>query len=450
LNGKKKEVKMRRERFLGGMVLGLLAASMLVSLSGCVPAPPPVVPAEEEVVEEVKPVVVIIRTGPEADGLREVAKFFTEQTGIEVILSEVGREGYFTIMPTHMAAGTPDIDLAFFPSTMVAEFAEAGHIEPLGQFIDDPELTDPEKFDLGDFLAVYDYKGQIYALPTDVSTGFLYYRSDLIQVPPQTWEEYLELGKQFTRALNPDSPTTYGIGFSGKPPEELPKMWYQLMWSMGGELIDEEGRVGVNNEGAVKAGEFYRRAVEEGVVTPEIHTWSFPEVLDALKTGYIAMAHHWNAAYALIVTSDSPYRDKIKVTMVPGVRQEDGTILRTPFQHGWTLVMNSASENKVNAWKFLAYATGTEGGKVYAKSAGGTPARESLLSDPELQEVRPEYQLMLESLAVARAEPAVVFYARMHEAMNVALTKILALEADPETALDEAAAKIEELIKMYE
>ena len=45
---------------------------------------------------------------------------------------------------------------------------------------------------------------------------------------------------------------------------------------------------------------------------------------------------YWNAAYPQIVKSDSPYKDKIGLALVPGVKQADGSIKRTPFQHGWS------------------------------------------------------------------------------------------------------------------
>lgn len=394
-----------------------------------------------------KKVVLLVRTGAEADGLRKVAESYTKETGTPVEVVEVGRAGYFTTMPTKLLAGTDAFDVVFFPSTMVAQFAEAGAIATIDPFIKNKKLTDEKVFDIKDFLAVYRYKGKLYALPSDVSTHFLYYRQDLIKTPPQTWDEYLKLAKKFTKKYNPKSPTNYGGAMTCLAPEELPKVFYSVMWSFGGSIVDAKGKVGVDNAGAVAAGKLYQALSRDKLIAPDILTWGFPEVKTALLSGKVAMAApYWNAAYAMILADKGPYAKKIKAALVPGVKKPDGKIYRTPFQHGWTLVLNANSKNKNEAWKFLAYATGKEGGKVHAR-AGGTPARLSVLSDASLQKLRPDFKLMVDSLKIAKDEPAVPFYSQMHEVMNVALTVILSGKQTPDKALKDAANKIRSLQK---
>ena len=165
------------------------------------------------------PVRLTIRTGPEAEGLKRVAAAYRERTGVRVEIDEVGRDAYLTAMPTQLLSGASSADVVFVPSTMVAEFAAAGSLEPLdGRVAADADL-----------LATYGYAGKTYAIPTDVSSHFLYYRSDLIPTPPDTWDEYLAQARQFTRAHAPGSPTLYGAGMAGKGPEEPPKVFYPLL-----------------------------------------------------------------------------------------------------------------------------------------------------------------------------------------------------------------------------
>lgn len=38
---------------------------------------------------------------------------------------------------------------------------------------------------------IYRYNGKITMIPTDVMSQLLYYRSDLIPTPPQTWDEVM-------------------------------------------------------------------------------------------------------------------------------------------------------------------------------------------------------------------------------------------------------------------
>lgn len=385
------------------------------------------------------PVVLFVRTGPEAEGLRPVAEDFTARTGIDVELMEIGRSGYFSTMTTQLVSGTDAFDLVATNSAYVAQLAAAQAIDPLDTCLADA----PAEYDLDDILFTYGYEGDTYSIPFDVSTHFLYYRSDLIQEPPQTWDEYLEMARQYTQSLNADSPTEYGAALTALPGPELPKVFYSVMWPMGGFILDGD-EVGVASEGAVEAANYYRSLVEAGVLTPDIISWGFPNVLDALQTGLVAMAApYWNAAYPQIQAGDSPYRDDIAVTLVPGVRRDDGSIDRTPFQHGWAFVMNADSENKERACEFLRYATSSEGMLTYA-SNGGTPARRSVLSDPSLQP-RGYYDLMLESLEISNDEPAVPYYLEMHEIMNQALSDVLTSQQDPAEVMERAAERIEGL-----
>ena len=89
---------------------------------------------QENQEDENKKVVVFIRTGPEAEGMRAVADSFTEETGIEVELMEVGRSGYFSTMSTQLVSGTSAFDLVATNSAYVAQFAASGALEPLKRF----------------------------------------------------------------------------------------------------------------------------------------------------------------------------------------------------------------------------------------------------------------------------------------------------------------------------
>src|SRR5690606_34014905 len=102
----------------------------------------------------------------------------------------------------------------------------------------------------------------------DISTLFLYYRTDLISEPPNTWDEVLELARQFSQAQNPDSPTPYGLAFDGVVGETLPETFYNFMWAFGGEIVDEEGNPAVDGPGAVAAGEYWKTLAEEELVPP--------------------------------------------------------------------------------------------------------------------------------------------------------------------------------------
>jgi ABC-type glycerol-3-phosphate transport system substrate-binding protein len=389
-------------------------------------------------------VVVMVRTGVEADAIRAVAQAYTKATGRPVEMMEIGRSGYYATLHTQLVAGTDAFDLAQANDVDVGVLAEAKAIAPIGPYLEDPRQTDLKAYDPKDIAFSYGYKGQVYALPFDVSTHFLYYRKDLVKTPPATWDDYFEEAKRWTRRYNEKSPTLFGASFTALAGSEQPKVFYSVMWSMGGWILDDQGRVGVDSPGALAAGEFYAKLRDARVIPPDIFSWGFQNVKDALETGVVAMAApYWNAAYPMIKTGKSPLKGEIAITLIPGVRKADGTIYRTPFQQGKVLLMNGSSRRKAEAWAFYQYLTSKEGMRLMAL-AGGTPSRYSLLRDPSLP-LREYYDLMEASLKIAKGDPAPPFYLKQHEAMNEALSKIVTGKGEVRGSLGHAAETIRRL-----
>jgi ABC-type glycerol-3-phosphate transport system substrate-binding protein len=389
-------------------------------------------------------VVVMVRTGVEADAVKAVAEAYTKATGQPVEMMEIGRSGYYATLHTQLVGGSDAFDLAQANDVDVGVLAEAKAIAPIGPFLDDPRHTDLKSYDPKDIAFSYGYKGEMYALPFDVSTLFLYYRKDLVKSPPATWDEYFEEAKRWTKRINDKSPTMFGASFTALAGSEQPKVFYAVMWSMGGFILDEQGQVGVDNPGAVAAGEYYAKLRDAKVIPPDIFSWGFSNVKDALETGIVAMAApYWNAAYPMIKTGKSPHREQIAITLVPGVKRADGSIYRTPFQQGKILVLNSSSKKKAEAWAFYRYLTSREGMRIMVQ-AGGTPSRYSLLRDPSLPH-REYHDLMESSLKIAKGDPAPPFYLKQHEAMNEALSKIVTGKGEVKAALTHAAETIRRL-----
>jgi ABC-type glycerol-3-phosphate transport system substrate-binding protein len=259
-------------------------------------------------------------------------------------------------------------------------------------------------------------------IPTDAMSQLLYYRSDLIPTPPQTWDEVLATAKKWTKSLNPQSPTPYGNGVTAMPGPEAPKVFYPVLWSFGGEVFDSQMNPHLATPEATKAAEYYRSLRQ--VLPPDFNSYNYPKVLDGLRNGTLAMASvYWNAAYNDIQASNSPHKDAIKVALVPGIKKADGTISRRPQTHSWGLVFNKRSPSKDAAWKFLLYATGKEGGRIHGKN-GGSPFRTSILQDPSWAS-GPYYSLMVQTLGIATPEPQVTFYSKMHEVMNQMISATL-------------------------
>jgi ABC-type glycerol-3-phosphate transport system substrate-binding protein len=387
---------------------------------------------------------ILAMTSPETRGLKAVATEFTKKTGIQVEFSEQGRLGYFESVITQLVAGTDAFDLAQINSTYVTELAAAGALDFWDEYLNSARLTNLADYDVKDVPVIYRFNGKVTMIPTDAMSQLLYYRSDLIPSPPQTWDELLVTAQKWTKSLNPQSPTAYGNGITAMPGPEAPKVFYPVLWSFGGEVFDAQMNPRLMTPDGMRAATFYRSLLP--VLPPDFASYNYPKVLDGLKNGTLAMAGvFWNAAYNDIQASASPHKTAIKVALIPGVRKADGTIMRRPQTHSWGLVINKRAPSKEAAWKFLLYATGKEGGRIHGKN-GGSPFRTSILKDPSWA-TGPYYPLMVDTLAIATPEPQVTFYSKMHETMNQAISAILDGKEPIPSVLQRASTSLRELAK---
>ncbi len=386
--------------------------------------------------KSVEKTTLMVRSGAEADALKAIAKMYNEKFNKNVVVNEVGRDGYTASMSTKLLGGTKDIDIFFVPSTMIAELAESGSLEKLDNY---GETNDP------DFLVTCKYKGSTYALPIDISVMLLFYRNDLIEKIPETWDEYIETAKKFSSKLNPGSPTKYGAAIGFMAAEDLSKTFFAMTWSYGG-YIEKDGNLLLNSPGSITAANYYLKFIDSGVTTPDYLSWGVIQIFEALSKGELAMAApQWNALYPYIKAGNSPFKDKIEVALIPGIRNEKGEIVRKTFTHSWTLVINSKSEGKKEAFDFISYVTGKEGARFYSMNSIGTPAKKSILTDAEVVKKRPEFKFIAESLQFAQTEPDLLKYEEFINIVNSSLTRVLTKETSSEEALKQATERFKKL-----
>jgi len=123
-----------------------------------------------------------------------------------------------------------------------------GYVE-MGGVADLTEKTEKYKgFFPPGYWDLSSYKGRSYGLPWVGGPAALYYRKDIfdkngVGKPPETWDEYVEVGKKLTQDTNGDgkldqfmtdfpTDTGWGIGY----------MHTMLLWSRGGQAFAVDGK----------------------------------------------------------------------------------------------------------------------------------------------------------------------------------------------------------------
>ncbi len=360
--------------------------------------------------------------GPESDAMQIVLDYFNEnlaeEAGFYVEQELFGRDQIMLKQEALMTAGSSDVDLFFTASRWLGKYYS--FMEPLEPLMSDPEVNIWGTDTTGRIQAAVDgfrgFDGTLYGVPMDISSHFLYYRSDYIdqlltdaawqetykkisleqlgvELEPKhpeewTWDDYLAASYFFTKAYNPDSPTEYGNFTHGKVMGPTAFLWTNCYWSFGGDWFDADGNVNFDNEAAAQALGIWKTSFANGLTPPSSVTGEYSEDNEAFLAGQVALSVHWNAAFSTLNAESSPIHGKIAVTAPPA-----GPEGRFAYNHTLGVGISKFSAHKEEAARWISWLYSEEAAKLYAE-AGGIPPHTTVLN--EMSEQRPDFGYMVD------------------------------------------------------
>ena len=401
---------------------------------------------------EAKPIVVAVWSGPEHDNLVKVAEEYTKATGKKVIVEEVAREAYFDKLNTLAATCGKDYDAFYAMSDFIPAYVAAKGLKDLNSFFEDKTVASPD-FKLEDYgkaTEFFTFDGKLYVLPSEGDTAWLWYRKDLFDKaglkPPETWDEYYEDAKKLTDTAN----GVYGTVIGVKPDEAWWDFMYYL-YGQGGDLLNADNTVSINNEAGVKALTFYANLLKEGLVPPDVSTYGYTEILETLSKGKSAMGIEWMAAAQDLLSCEKSLCDAngnplLGYTLPPGIKQPDGTIKRHTGGSQWGWAIPACSENQLEAYKFIEWLTSPTGAKLWALN-GGIPGNIRALSDPDVVAKIPQFKLLAEVMPYRSIFPTLTVSPEMLPVVNEGIVAAVTGTKDPQTAANDMAAKLTEILK---
>ncbi len=413
------------------LVVTLTATVALLAVSA------PATVAQDEPLPTIR---VAVWSGPEADNLRLVVDEYVAATGNPVEIEEIARDGYADKLRTTVVGGGSEFDAIYLSSDWMPALIAAGGLEPFDQYIE----TVPADFlnleDLEPSVSDLTFDGSIYGFPSEGDTAWFFYRTDLLEAaglePPTTMDEML----QAALVLN-EPPDRFGLVIGSRTDEA----WWDFMhyfFAFGGQIFDPETyEVTVNDEKGVAALAFYSNLLQEyGVVSPDVTTYGYNEILTALQQDNAAMGVEWMAATADLTDCEkSPLIcDKLAYEFVPpAVAGEYGF-----GGSSWGWAIPSAASEKEAAYKFIEWLVGGPGAKLWALN-GGIPSNSAALSDPEVVAAVPQFQLLAEAMPYRHLTPLLTTSDQLVMALQEAAAAAVAGVKTPQQAMDDAAVMIE-------
>ena len=329
-------------------------------------------------------------------------------------------------------ARAADPDVLQLDVIWTAEFAAAGWILDLAPF------APPARDFFAAAIAANRWDGRLYALPWFVDVGMLYWRSDLADRPPATFDELLA---QTARAGLP-----LGFVWQGARYEGLVTVFLEHLGGFGGRILDEAGLVVIDSDEAVRALTFMRDAIyEHGAVPADVLAWQEEQTRFAFQNGQAAFMRNWPYAVALLQDpSASRVAGRFGVSPMPA--GPGGA--STAALGGSQLAINARSDRPDAAYALVEFLLEPAQMVERAELAGQYPSRPALYDGDRLAGalgVPPADARRVIERATAR--PVTPVYSELSAILQVHLHRALTRQAEPRAALETAAADLRALLR---
>jgi multiple sugar transport system substrate-binding protein len=406
---------------------------------------------------------------PENENMQVVIDAYNEGPGAEggVFVDQLvfSRQGYFDKELADLAAGSTEFDLALVTTYTLGRFAP--YLESIGDCVSE------EVFDvmLPASTQSMRFGGELYGIPTDVSLHFMYYRQDLIDellqneewrqryaeiaeehlgealspVPPDqwTWRDYVATSLFFTRSINRDSPTRYGTALQLRNLIFNIMLWQNILVSQGGNWMSEDGEVTLDSPEARRALEVYQTIIDASATPPGSINYEYPETNEAFRSGQVATALQWNAAFNGLNDPELSPQVAGKIGLAPPPAGPEG---HRTHVHSLGIGMNGSSEHKEAACNFLSFLGTEEAMEIYA-GVGGIPPVASVLEGRA--DERPEFQNTADYLQehgfVVRGGTA-DYAVPVYEVLAEEFSAVWSGQRSIDEALQSAQRRVEEIV----
>ncbi|WP_407701734.1 ABC transporter substrate-binding protein [Thermosipho ferrireducens] len=331
---------------------------------------------------------------------------------------------------TYLAAGETDPDVLMLDVIWPPEFAP--FLEDLTKDYDYFEL---DKFLPGTVKSVT-VNGRIVAIPWFTDAGLLYYRKDLLEKygyknPPKTWDELVEMASKISKAEG-----IHGFVWQGARYEGLVCDFMEYVWSFGTDVLDDKGKVIINNPKAVEALQLMVDLIYKYKISPEgVTTYMEEDARRIFQNGEAVFMRNWPYAWSLVNSDESPIKGKVGVVPLPKGPGEEGRHAAT--LGGWNLGINifSSKKEKEAAKKLIKFLTSYNQQLYKAENAGQNPTLKAVYNDPKLKEAAPFMVELFDVFINALPRPRTANYAEVSDAIQRYVHAALTKQMTPEKAI---------------
>jgi multiple sugar transport system substrate-binding protein len=361
---------------------------------------------------------------------------FCRKTGCTLLLEAVPMELPRLHQTTLVDGGLENgqWDIAQISTDWLPEARAAGATEDLAPYIEKlPPGGYPEDWP-DSLLYMQTGKNEIAGLPFHDGPECLIYRKDLFAdhthqqrfserfgkplKPPDTWEDFLQIAVFFHR---PDVPF-YGAVLAAYPDgHNLVFDFCLQLWTHGGQLTDQAGRVCIYSPAAERGLACYRELMQHpDAMHPGCRDFDSVRAGMAFARGEAAMTINWFGFAAFAETADTPVKGNTAIAPIPsGTGGAHVSLISY-----WLYMIGKGSQHKALAYDFIRFAVNQENDKLLTLE-GGVGCRLSTCRDEEINRVIPFYHQLAGLHAQARGLPAIKQWPEIAGIIDELMTKTI-------------------------
>ena len=335
-------------------------------------------------------------------------------------------------------------------------------VEPLDRFLNDAQLTDPAWFRYDDIIKAWrdadSVAGKPYGIPYDGEVTVQVYRKDIYAAkglkPAETFDQFVANAK----AAHDPNNRVWGAAVRGFAGAGQNMYIYPSIFRAFGGTWFEGGKIKVNGSQAIQALDWYVNLLSN-YAPAAVRNWNWPDIADAFAQGTLAVYVDAHSSAAVL---NNPEKSKV-IGKIGFARWPKGpTGKRVTSIWNWGFPINAALSDKAKraTWLFITWAASSETqARTSWKFAG--PAKRSGVNRVSLWRANDFVQLMrasgdnfvdaalqsLEQDTDVDWRPRVPQWPAIGDTMATAIQASLVGQKKSKEALDEAQARIEQIMK---
>ncbi|MEN8491859.1 ABC transporter substrate-binding protein, partial [Brucella melitensis] len=325
-------------------------------------------------------------TGDNIKFLQEQVAKFEKDTGnkVNIISMPSSSSEQFSQYRLWLAAGNSDVDVYQTDIVWAPQLSD--------QFIDLTEATkDVTDAHFPSIIASQTVNGKLVALPFYTDAPALFCRKDLLEKynkpVPKTWDEMAATAKDIMEKERADGKADlWGFVFQGNAYEGL--TCNALEWiksSGGGQIVEPDGEISVNNEKAAAAIDRARGWI--GTISPQgVLGYQEEESRGVWQTGNAVFMRNWPYVYALSNSADSAVKGKFDVAPLPAMAEGEPP---ASALGGWNLAVSKYSTKQDAAIALVKFLASPEVQKAEAVELSRLPTIEALYDDKDVIAAQP-------------------------------------------------------------